>query len=735
MKIISMSATFGRLDRAELRPGRGLTLIEAPNEGGKSTWCAFWRTMLYGIDTRDRDKKGYLADKNRFQPWSGAPMEGELTAEWQGQQISVRRGPRGAVPFGSFAAVRADTGEPVPGLTSRTCGEMLTGVGREVFERSAFLSSGSLAVTAAPELERRVAALVSSGQEDISYSEAEDTLKEWLRRRRHNRSVGLIPHLETELSDVNGRLSEQEDLTGRISVLESECSRLEQERSALTGELELHEKLARRDLDRRFSDAAAELSAAEQKLAALEEKGSLPPRDDLLNAQGELSLLDVLRGDIEKTKGELADAQAAVEQTSLRLEEGPFAGLTPQQAEQQAEEKLAARDELLRKAGLARRLGILFPAAGLATGAVLLAVPSLPYSPVLAAVCFAAGLLLGGAALLRVRSLRRDAQNAVSSPEELNSALGDYLGLCRARDDDSRRCGALKDELSRRLGRQSGSLAALLDFVRSFAPGVRDEAGCSAALKDALEREHSLSLAQDEVRHCRKRRDDLAAQGARERSWAGELPVPEHTQDACRAALSTADQRLRSCRDELERARGALSSMGDPAALSARRDELEEALSRRQEELQALTLALDTLGEAGSKLRSRFSPELNALAGDYLSRLTGERYTRLSLDRELQSETVRQGDVLPRSSLYLSQGTLDQLYLAVRLAVCRLCLPERPPLVLDDALIAFDDQRLKLALDLLLELSQEQQILLFTCQSREADLLADDPRVTRLRLS
>ena len=78
MKIIAMTATFGKLDHAHLELEDGLNLISAPNEGGKSTWCAFWKAMLYGIDTRDRDRAGHLADKNRYQPWSGAPMEGEV---------------------------------------------------------------------------------------------------------------------------------------------------------------------------------------------------------------------------------------------------------------------------------------------------------------------------------------------------------------------------------------------------------------------------------------------------------------------------------------------------------------------------------------------------------------------------------------------------------------------------------------------------------------------------------
>ena len=66
MKILSMTATFGVLERQRLELGEGLNILSAPNEGGKSTWAAFLKAMLYGIDTRDRDRKGHLADKNRY---------------------------------------------------------------------------------------------------------------------------------------------------------------------------------------------------------------------------------------------------------------------------------------------------------------------------------------------------------------------------------------------------------------------------------------------------------------------------------------------------------------------------------------------------------------------------------------------------------------------------------------------------------------------------------------------
>ena len=151
--------------------------------------------------------------------------------------------------------------------------------------------------------------------------------------------------------------------------------------------------------------------------------------------------------------------------------------------------------------------------------------------------------------------------------------------------------------------------------------------------------------------------------------------------------------------------------------------------------------ALTTGGHRGPPLQvaddgrcGEIGIKLNRLAGEYLSRLTGQRYRRVSFTRELEGSAATADDLSPRSALSLSRGTADQLYLSLRLAVCRLCLPEKPPIVLDDALAAFDDQRLGYALDLLRELAEEQQILLFTCHRREGTLLAGDPSVKQLTL-
>ena len=137
---------------------------------------------------------------------------------------------------------------------------------------------------------------------------------------------------------------------------------------------------------------------------------------------------------------------------------------------------------------------------------------------------------------------------------------------------------------------------------------------------------------------------------------------------------------------------------------------------------------------AHAGLQARFSPALNRAAGELFARLTGGRYGKVTLTRQFEALAEEADGLLPRRALALSQGTADQLYLAVRLAVCRLCLPEQPPIFLDDALSAFDDARLALALKLLQQLGEEQQIFLFTCHRREQAALAQAPNVTLLTL-
>ena len=319
-------------------------------------------------------------------------------------------------------------------------------------------------------------------------------------------------------------------------------------------------------------------------------------------------------------------------------------------------------------------------------------------------------------------------------PGGADRAGPDYAARVQAADRAAEALKAVRGSLNNRKARRDNSRADLLQFVHTFAPEARDLFGCSAALSRGLSLDHELEVARERVEERRRRLDDLSAQGGGQPCPEGPVSPPELGPEETARALGQVESQLDLVKAQLNQARGRPRAMGDPASRAARQEALEGDRARRQLEYDAITLAMETLEKANARLQERFSPALAKLAGTYLSRLTGEKYGELTLTRDFQGSVREAGTVLPRSALYLSRGTADQLYLALRLAICALCLPQKPPIVLDDALLAFDEGRLKLALDLLRELAEDQQLLLFTCRRREEELLAGVPGVARLEL-
>ena len=725
MKIKTMTATFGKLQGERLTLEPGLNVITAPNEGGKSTWCAFLKAMFYGIDTRDRDRKGHLADKNRYQPWSGAPMEGEITLEWQGRDITIRRGPRGNVPFGSFSAVYTGTEEPVPGLTADTCGQMLLGVGREVYERSAFIGqSGTLAIRSAPELEARIAALVSSGEEDVSYSQVERQLKEWLNRRKVNKSVGLIPQLEEEQAELARSTGELSQLNDQLNQLEGERAQASRKHAFCTRQLALHKAIAQRKLDLQYTQARTDEAQAQAQLDALLSEqarfGPISSCDALKRAQGELAFLKALEPEIRQGQEELALAQQALERARQAAQDDHFPGMTGEEAVRKGERDSESYRSGMAKKAAGKRNFILLQAAGLLAGAALAIFgPFWWLGPIAYVLCAAASALVFANGTKSARQAAKILERyGVDDVEEIAALAGNYQQRMAAADQAAQQVRMIQGGLKDRQARLENSRQELFRFVHTFAPEVKELFGVSAALSRALNLGERETLARSKLEGAQRLTQALQAQGGKE--LTEEPPLSQPTLSLEQAAQETG--RLQVELERLDRAlnqaRGKQQALGDPAILSARLEQVEEELERRRREYQAISIAMETLQQANAQLQQRFSPQLNRAAGALLSRLTGGKYHALSLDKELEASASGERDVLPHSALYLSKGTVDQIYLAVRLAVCDLCLPDAP-LVLDEALAAFDDVRAKRALELLQELSAQRQILLFSCHHRE----------------
>ena len=733
MLLHRMTAVFGRLQGETLELRDGLNILEAPNETGKSTWCAFLLSMLYGINSRERERAGFIPDKTRYAPWAGSAMSGRLDCRAGGQDLTITRATRRQTsPMGDFQAVYSGTGDIVPNLTGQTCGEILTGVSKEVFERSAFIRQAGLPISQDAGLERRIASLITTGEEGTSYTEASDLLKKQLNRRRHNKT-GQIPVLEAELREIELQQEDAGRFASQLADANQRAERFSAQESALKAELAQHDLWEAALQKQALAEAEAEAAKAEQAAAALRQRlteDHIPENETIGRLRGALVNLETTRRNVEKARGERDEAAKALLRAEAAVNESPFAGQTPDSARKEATEPPKARADLIVPILLSFALF-----AVLAGAMYLLQQPIGIFVSALLAIVLQ--LFLVNRAKKKARVAALVSRFGTSIPSEISALADQYCDLLKTREAaqaEAERTSAAADTLYNML---SSNEQGLLLEIRRFAPSAFDPSTADQLLRECAVRRKAALEAEATAQKARMRCEVLAQHAPAGLTIPEGLAPPARSREAVAAELSQTQAALAAARSSADRLSGQLNAMGDPAVLASSAQHLKEQIAALEGEYAAIRMAMDALDTANTTLQNRFSPELGRRAAEIFSQLTEGKYSGVVLDRAFHLSAEPAGDTLYRDAALLSAGTADQLYLATRLAICDLVLPEenRVPIILDDALANFDDARCAAALRWLREEARHRQILLFTCHSREAAFFAGDGEVFIQRLT
>ena len=711
MRIYSMTATFGKLEHQTLTLTPGLNIIEAPNEWGKSTWCAFLVNMLYGIDTRARSTGTALADKERYAPWSGASMAGRIDLNWNGRDITIERRTKGRAIFGDFNAYETATGMDVPELNAANCGQTLLGVERSVFTRAGFLKFSDLPVTQDDSLRRRLNNLVTTGDESGTGDRLSQTLKELKNKCRYNRS-GLLPQAENEREQLRSQLDDLHSLKNQAELIKNAQAQLESHIVQLENHSDaLRYAAAREDADKvTAADDAA--MAAQQRLsimmAACEE---LPAR--------------------EEAQRKLAAAQALQEEgLALQMEATMLPPLPAQPeisthcrdtAAAEADAKQASRLENSKKKNRLI-IGIVLMGAILALAA-------------LAVLTFGLNTLepllfvgIGGAAVIAVIAVFAACAVRTKRISKEILALYDRHAGIPVKDwaaDAQKQADAWHTYETQLQNAQA--LRSDLD-TRTADLKTRMDALCGGSSMTECQSDWAKTLAVwDSLGDARRDAQRAESHAKTLRAMAKPVPPPKAPDTLTLSAEETANLltearfKQRQLHVKLGQCMGQTESIGSETLLKARLDTLNRRIQRLEDTYYALEMAQDSLREATITLQRRFAPRIARRTQELFGRLTDGRYDRLTLGEDFTLSTSATEEDTLRTPQWRSDGTADQLYLALRLAVSEE-LTADAPLVLDDALVRFDDLRLKKAMEILKEEAKEKQVILFTCQSREKSM-------------
>ena len=140
-------------------------------------------------------------------------------------------------------------------------------------------------------------------------------------------------------------------------------------------------------------------------------------------------------------------------------------------------------------------------------------------------------------------------------------------------------------------------------------------------------------------------------------------------------------------------------------------NKLKEQIAANNVENAALDLAIRTIQDLSEEIYDSFGSVLNEQVSALVRRITNDKYTEVRIDDQLKV-MVKSGNSYI-SMDYLSTGTIEQIYLALRLSIANVLIAEDLPIIIDDIFVTYDYQRLYDTLSCLNEYLN-RQIILFT---------------------
>ncbi|HWP64146.1 MAG TPA: AAA family ATPase [Candidatus Binatia bacterium] len=704
-----------RITRLEIRDFRryhdldvdlapGLTVIRGPNEAGKTT---IQRAIELAL-TRKVTSTG--ADLDALRPWDATNDDArpavhlEFTYE---DDEGVRQGSLEKVFRGSKGTVRLEIdGQTItdPTRAEQVLAE-LTGIPSEAF----FRSTASVRHHEVADLDRDEAALRDRLQASISGADRGTSRAKRLLDR-------AIRDLQAKGERNPGQIKAARDEVARLERVvadgEAALAALERDRDALTvarerratAEAVLRERRGMLEKARQAERLTAERASAEERFqryrTAVEVATQL---DTLRTSHPSPQPLPILRAGVERLRGldaRIRELRAALgSEVDVRFEVPPEPTWRP----------------LSRVAVLVVLLGVVVAVGGVGLDVLgLLRLGDIP--------------VYGGAALVGVGFVlalvgfwlrRRDRLARHLRDEEIARRL-------RGRSEMEEELKRAERDLAAQLaGLGLADLAAAEDLL------AREEA--HVAQIERFEAELRGLVGDEPVETLAGKRDEAALEIEQKRhalEALGPIAREPRARERLEVEVRDAEEALERARDDEARAAARVEANAvdaDQVAAAAEQLALARerlaAVERRARVYAACLAAIETAERATMQTATRYLEK--RMVAD-LARVTDGRYRRVAVDdRSLDIALFAPEKGGWVDVHQLSQGTIDLVYLAARLGLVRLVTSDRrPPLLLDDPFVTFDETRAKRALEVLRDLASDFQVIYLTCSDRY-DSLAD----------
>ncbi len=756
--------SFGMITDMTLEFSDSINVIEGQNEAGKSTIAAFIKYMLYGFDSGD--DKSVLSERDKRINWATGRAEGSMTVTVKGKSYLITRSTT-EVEGASRSSYREEcsiidleTGSPVFGKAP--AGEVFFGVDRDLFENTAFVGQIGDSGINEGSVKESIENILFSGAERINNQRAASKVAVKMETLLHSNGMGgVIYDLMRRSDEFEARFRQADEDNKQILAKEAKLHEIKESRAA---EVERREKFCDLDMCYRNVLIIQDFDRLHELEAEYEAKNEEYDNFVAENVRAGFTPTAQYLTDIAVARRGVDDAyRNLVEANQHYTDEKNAVGIT-REIEGAIElcDESGGEAEVLRSAKAIRSSEIKNLAAAVGGGIVAIAavVFEIVAKGALAGTLPRIGFGLLGALGLASLGLmvvfflkNRERLAAILkrfSTESLQDLIAKIAVIAEAR---AKRDGMIRSTENARLALESAKVryeeakAELLEVILRWGEepphsGLNDFLdGLEEKVRVFIDSEQTLLNQKIEleakVRELRallqdKSEIDIRAQVPPfKRKVLNEIDHESILAGIEESKLTIAAQDLLA--EEVERELFALKTRAtDPGELYSKMQANDARIEELKKQHKAYYVALKAIENASENLRDEISPRLGEYSTGLMEVMTNKKYSSFDVTDGLKV-TFKDSLGGTKSVDFLSGGTRDLTYIAVRMALIDMLYTEKPPICFDESFAHQDNVRARSMMKAIHNLAEEgHQSFIFTCRAREAALATELSKKTEV---
>lgn len=691
MKINNLKINaYGNIEEKDIHLEKGINIIHGANESGKSTLLNYIMSSFYGI-SRNKDGK-FLSDYEKFKPWNNSEFSGRIQYELDsGEKFEI---------FRDFNKKNPKIyNEKLEDITSKfevdkRDGSKFfleqTGVDKQMYLSTVVSMQEEVRLDEKDQniLVQKIANLAGTGEDNVSYKKALTRLQEKIRDEIGTTKTSQKPVniLEKEIKEINNKIEEINQYRNRKYEIDKEKENIEEE----IKQLEI-EKKALQELQDSINDE--DNYKKEIEIKEKNKKENLYKITELKNEQNELNAKQkTAKETIEKAKQNIEDKKKRQEEIEANILE-----IHDLKVEENPQNKKGTNVVFISILVLLVIIGLV------ATFAIK--------NYILTGII---GLLIIANILTYVNNTKKQSRHNLEQRNKITA-------------ENNSKISKLQEEQNKIINEIEEEIKQLKEYEENEQENSQK---LSMAKGQLILLEKNNEQIENELNIIETKQKDINynKKAEIENKYKEKLANIEELFNIQNYKVKI-EQLEEEINNEKIKVKGLeieyntiVPQLDEMVRLEEKLEFDIEKLEELKKQEKTIGMAIDNLTEAYEEMKNTITPKFTNNLSSSIDKISNNKYDKVTINDEngMMVENNR-GEYIEAGKL--STGTIDQLYLALRLSMINDLSKEKLPIILDETFAYFDNNRLENALLYLNSELQNHQAIIFTCTNREEEIL------------